>query len=169
MLLIASAVATCSRKIGPTFCLWLPGWGVLIVCSHFYTWQSSHSESVRCPAGRCFVSPWFFLTLQPIIDCIKTEVPALRINAWYLDDSTLCGSPSDLVIALRIIKTDGPNRGLYLNRTKSLLYIPNNEDPSSNPLPSYIPITHEGFILLGRPIAPPSFCVATMMRRVGKV
>ena len=38
------------------------------------------------------------------------------INAWYLDDGTLCGSANDLCAALRIIEEDGPARGLHLNR-----------------------------------------------------
>ncbi len=45
----------------------------------------------------------FALTLQPIVERIKTEVPDLRINAWYLDDGTLCGTPTDLAEALRIV------------------------------------------------------------------
>ena len=65
----------------------------------------------------------FALTPQPIAKCIKEEVPGLRINVWYLDDGTLCGSPHDLVEALKIIEEDGPGRGLHLNRDKSLLYI----------------------------------------------
>ena len=28
----------------------------------------------------------FALTLQPITQCIKAEVPGLRINVWYLND-----------------------------------------------------------------------------------
>ena len=35
----------------------------------------------------------FALALQPIIERIQQEVPNLAINAWYLDDGTLCGSP----------------------------------------------------------------------------
>ena len=93
----------------------------------------------------------------------------MKVNVWYLDDGTLCGSPNDLAKALKIIEADGPARGLQLNRAKSLLYIPENADPSCNPLPSDIPITSEGFTLLGCPIGPPSFCEAIMMKRVEKV
>ena len=52
------------------------------------------------------------------------QVPGLLINAWYLDDGTLCGSATDLHAALTIIEEDGPTRGLHLNRSKSLLHIP---------------------------------------------
>ena len=100
---------------------------------------------------------------------IKTEVPGLKINAWYLDDGTLCCSPADLAAALSIVEQDGPTRGLYLNRSKSLLYIPDDADPSNNPLPPVIPTTRVGFTLLGCPIGPSTFCDFTFSKRVEKV
>ena len=45
----------------------------------------------------------FAVNLQPIIEKIKAEMPNLLINAWYLDDGTICGSASDLCAALAII------------------------------------------------------------------
>ena len=54
--------------------------------------------------------------LQPIIEHIRDEVPGLNINAWYLDDGTLCGSAADLAKALKIVEDEGPSRGLQLNR-----------------------------------------------------
>ena len=111
----------------------------------------------------------FALTLQPIVERIKTEVPGLKINAWYLDDGTLCGSPADLAAALSIVEQDGPTRGLYLNRSKSLLYIPDDADPSNNPLPPVIPTTRVGFTLLGCPIGPSTFCDFTFSKWVEKV
>ena len=111
----------------------------------------------------------FALTLHPVIERIHQEVPGLRINAWYLDDGTLVGSPSDLKAALQIIETEGPDRGLHLNRSKSLLFIPAGSDSSLNQLPSDIPITREGFVLLGSPIWSPTFCEAAVGKRVAKV
>lgn len=35
----------------------------------------------------------FALTLHPLIEHIKEELPALSLNAWYLDDGTLTGPP----------------------------------------------------------------------------
>lgn len=49
----------------------------------------------------------FALTLQPIVERIKREVPNLHINVWYLDDGTLCGFPYDLLRALRIVEEAG--------------------------------------------------------------
>ena len=66
----------------------------------------------------------FALTLQPIMERIKTEVPGLKTNAWYLEDGTLCGSPVDLAAALSIVEQDGSTCRLNVNRSKSLLYIP---------------------------------------------
>ncbi|XP_064394938.1 uncharacterized protein LOC135342184 [Halichondria panicea] len=111
----------------------------------------------------------FALTLQPIIDCIQSEVPGLALNAWYLDDGTLIGSPNDLLSALEIIEREGPRIGLHLNKAKSLLYIPAEADQSVNPLPSAIPIVREGFSLLGCPVGPPDFCEASFQTRIDKI
>ena len=107
----------------------------------------------------------FALTLQPIIEKIKEEVPSLLINVWYLDDGTLCGSANDLRAALAIIEEDGPARGLHLNRAKSLLHIPVDDPLNHNPLPA----DRGGFDLLGSPIGPASHCESTVLRRVMKV
>ena len=60
----------------------------------------------------------FALALHRIVERIAEEVPGLLMNAWYLDNGTLCGSGKDLLKALRIIEEDGPARGLCLNRGK---------------------------------------------------
>ena len=73
----------------------------------------------------------FALPLQPIVERIKRKVPNLHINVWYLDDGTLCGSPEDLLRALEIVEEDGPPRGLSLNRSKSLIFIPQDADASN--------------------------------------
>ena len=111
----------------------------------------------------------FALALHPIVERINREVPGLNINAWYLDDGTLCGSAEDLSAALAIVEEDGPARGLHLNRGKSLLYIPGNASSDHNPLPSDIPVNRVGFDLLGSPVGPPSFCEESMLKRVRKV
>ena len=60
----------------------------------------------------------FALVLQPVIEQIKRDVPYFLLNAWYLDDRTLCGAADDLKSALAIIEEDGPPRGLFLNQRK---------------------------------------------------
>ena len=111
----------------------------------------------------------FALTLHPLVERIKAEVPNLVLNAWYLDDGTLMGCPDDLATALRIIEEDGPLLGLHLNRAKSLLFIPEDVDVSVSPLPSDIPITRQGFTLLGCPIGPPSYCEEVFGDRIAKM
>lgn len=54
----------------------------------------------------------FSLTLHPIVEKIQQDVSTLNINAWSLDDSTLCGSPHDVAQALQIVEHDGSTRGL---------------------------------------------------------
>ena len=70
-----------------------------------------------------------------------------------------------MAAALDIIEREGPTVGLNLNRSKSLLFIPQEEDVSISPLPPDIPVTREGFSLLGCPIGPPPF----FHRRILKV
>ena len=109
----------------------------------------------------------FALTLHPIFARIQQEVPGLLINAWYLDDSTLCGSPDDLAAALAIVEAEGPSWGLFLNWSKSLIAAP---DISSvgHPLLSNIPMS-DGFILLGSPLGPAEYCLETTRDRIQKV
>ena len=94
----------------------------------------------------------FALSLHPLVERIKADAPGLALNAWYLDDGTLVGSPEDLAAALHIVESDGPTLDLHLNRSKSLLFIPEEVVASNLPLPSDIPITRRGFCLLGCPV-----------------
>ena len=111
----------------------------------------------------------FSLVLHPLVERIQREVPGLLLNGWYLDDGTLCGSPEDLLSALAILEEDGPSRGLHLNHSKSLLFLPPNLTDPSCPLPQDIPTTSEGFVLLGAPIGPPEFCRSVVRERIEKI
>ena len=111
----------------------------------------------------------FALMLHPVVERIKSEVANLRINAWYFDDGTMCVYPSELAMALKIIEEEGLTSGLFLNRAKSLFYIPADDEGPVNPHPSEIPTTGESFVLFGRPIGPPSFNEAAVLNRVEKV
>ena len=72
------------------------------------------NDAILCQSGVQQGDPLgplgFALTLQPMIEH-KEEVPGLNINAWYLDDGTLCGSPNDQLEALKIVEEDGPGPG----------------------------------------------------------
>jgi len=48
------------------------------------------------------------MTLQPLLEKLKTVVLVLPLNVWYIDDGGLMGSPEDLAVALRIFKEEGP-------------------------------------------------------------
>ena len=111
----------------------------------------------------------FALTLQPFIEKIKAEVPGLSLNAWYIDDGTLVGSPEDLAVALRIVEEEGPALGLHVNHSKSLLFIPPDADASQSTLLADIPIARRGFTLLGCPIGPPEFCEEALGARLQKL
>ena len=52
---------------------------------------------------------------------------------------------------------------------KSLLFIPNVCDSSLSTLPSEVPVTRNGFCLLGCPIGPSPFCEEVLQERVGKI
>ena len=99
------------------------------------------------------------LALQPLAESIRSNVSDLKVNVWYLDDATLCGSPVDLALALQIIERDGPSYSLQLNRSKSLLYIPESGDVGVNPLPSDSPVARESFPFLGAPLAHLHFAI----------
>ena len=91
-----------------------------------------------------------------------TEVPELKLNAWYLDDGTLAGRRADLQKAVDIILREGPARGLYLSTAntvlppllpKSTVWSPNNISDCDDPLDRGIPrVEAPGIVLLGTPI-----------------
>ena len=132
-------------------------------------WGEFHPQLLWVQQGDLLSPLGFSLALHPLVEKIRTQVPGLVINTWYLDDGTLCGLARDLCSTLAIIKEDGPARGFHLNRVKSLLHIPEGSLPIPNPPPPDIPISEEGFVLLGSPIGPASFCESTFLRRVRKV
>ena len=97
-----------------------------------------------------------------------TILSCLLINAWYLDDGTLCGSPDNLAAALSIIEAEGPPWGLLLNRSKSSIVAP--AISSMNHLLLFdIPVTSEGFSLLGSPLGSPEYCLMSALARIKKV
>ena len=72
----------------------------------------------------------FALTLYPLVERIRAEVPSLALNSWFLDDDTLVGPPEDLSAALEIVESEGPSLGLNLKHSKSLLFVPEHCDAS---------------------------------------
>ncbi len=111
----------------------------------------------------------FALTLYSLIEKLHSEVPSLRLNVWYLDNGTLMGSPDALASALAFVEREGLSLGLFLNRSKSLLFVPEEADLCHSTLPLDIPITRCGFSLLGCPVRPPDFCDEVFLNRIQKV
>ena len=151
----------------------LPGLSSWVECcysteSHLLFGDHSLLSCYRVQQGDPLSPLCFAITLQPIVEKIKREVPNLLCSAWYLDDGTLCGTQQDLNIALRIIEEEGLPRGLCLNHHKSLPYISPGDD-ICNTLPSDTPITSSGFCLLGSPIGSDCFHEASFLDRVAKI
>ena len=111
----------------------------------------------------------FVLTLHPIVEEIEQRVPGLKMNTWYLDNGTLFRSPADLTAGLAIIAKMGPSRGLLLNYSKCVIFLPAGADPNLSSLPANIFVVHSGLNLLGCPIGPPAFCVDSIMKRITKL
>ena len=97
------------------------------------------------------------LTLQPIVEEIEQRVLGLKMNKCYLDDGTLCGSPADLAAGLAIIAEMEPSRGLLLNYSKCVIFLPTGADPTLSSLPANISVVHFGLNFLGCPIGPQLF------------
>ena len=86
----------------------------------------------------------FALSLHPLVEKIQATVPDLLLNVWYLDDGTLCGPPNSLSAAFSIIESFGPPLGLFLNKSKSFIFFPENSSISPNSFPSGVPTTNGG-------------------------
>jgi hypothetical protein len=98
------------------------------------------------------------------------------VNSWYLDDGTIIGNEEALNQAIEVFETEGPKRGFFLNRSKSLIWCgslqPDQYNAFNPPfdLPSDIPrINHRGFDLLGAPIGPASYCEESLLKRIDKL
>ena len=105
----------------------------------------------------------FALALHPIVDKIRRKVLRLRINVCYLNDGTLCCSAEDLCKPLTIIEEEGPLRGLRVNRSMSILFVPKNDTLGHNPILSDFPSVIEGFDLFGCTIRTSAYCAAPVL------
>ena len=113
---------------------------------------------IECSYG----SQPIFLNDQSILRCGGVH------QGDYLDDGTLCDSQEDLAAALSIIEAEVPPRDLFLNRAKSFIFSPANS-PITHPLLCDIPTSSDGFILLGSPMGPSSYCESVVSKSVRKV
>jgi hypothetical protein len=96
------------------------------------------------------------LAIHPLLVKIREECPNLISNSWYLDDGVVAGSKEDVLRALRIIESEGPGRGMFLNAGKSEVWNPAGVVPDE--LKHFKALQPEGFELLGSPVGSASFC-----------
>ena len=73
------------------------------------------------------------LILKPVTERIQEEA-GLKGNFWIQDDGTLIGWQEALAKAIRIIESDGPPRGAFINRSKSGLHCPKHYPNDPFPL-----------------------------------
>ena len=108
----------------------------------------------------------FCLAIHPLLCRIREQCPSLIANSWYLDDGVVAGSEEDVTRALRIIETEGPVRGMFLNAAKSEVWNPRGQIPES--LRHFKALDAEGFELLGSPVGNVSFCQRYFARKMTK-
>ena len=107
--------------------------------------------------GDPLASLLFSLTLHPIIEKIKCELPALLLNDWFLDDGVMAGTRQELQTVVDILLEQGPPRGLYLSKQKSSVWSPAVAlplDPLGRQIPS---LEEDGIIVLGSPVGSTEF------------
>lgn len=118
----------------------------------------------------------FALALQPVIERIHTEVGLcvagrrLALNAWYLDDGALVGTPEQLRQALAILQDDGPSLGLELHATKCELWWPQLGAGAASSLPLALTTVRSGGVaLLGAPLGDGAFAEEFVGCRVAAI
>ena len=118
--------------------------------------------------GDPLASLLFSLTLQPLVEQIKQEAPALKLNEWYLDDGVIGGKKEELQIAVDILLDQGPRRGLFLSRLKSSVWssaVSLTQDPLERQIPA---INDEGIVVLGSPVGSKAFEKRILEERIEK-
>ena len=109
----------------------------------------------------------FALAIFPLAQLVKSEVPSLLFQLWYLDDETLIGSKDDLVKAYDIVAAESPSYGLLLAPNKSSIWGPTSD---ADPLGRGVPLANpDGFELLGSPIGSDAFIGSVVDKRVAKI
>ena len=109
---------------------------------------------------------------------IQSEIPSLKVNAWYLDDGTQAGNKVELQRVVDIIREEGPARGLHLSTSttvhppalpKSTVWFPHQatrDDHLERGIPS---INDSGVDLLGTPVGDRAFTEKTIRKRLEKI
>jgi hypothetical protein len=101
--------------------------------------DSTISSTTGVHQGDPLASLLFALALHPEIMAIVRAVPTLKQNSWFIDDGALGGNKYDLQQAIDILCQQGPERGLHLNATKSMVWCPGHDQEDADPLERGIP------------------------------
>ena len=137
--------------------------------THLFFGHTRISSTTGAQQGDPLSSLLFALVLHPIILHLRETLPDLILNAWYLDDGTLSGTPSDLKTAFDVIQTQGSSVGLNLNASKSLIWC-GDADVSNDPLQRGVPrAAADGFHLLGAPVGNIPFSRDAVDARIMKI
>ena len=107
----------------------------------------------------------FAVTLHSLVESLKSEVPGLTLNCWYLDDGICAGDEDSLLKALELITSNGLHLGLKVKHSKCELWAP----VEFSSIPVSIPrAASNGFELLGAPIGDTEFSVKVLDKRISK-
>lgn len=92
MPLLALIGDVCSRKFNPRSLRYHPGWRA-VMGPIFYSILTSTPSLIAVASRKAIhLARLLALTLHPIVETIKHEVPNMLVDSWYLDDGTLVGT-----------------------------------------------------------------------------
>ena len=144
--------------------------------------ETTISSDTGLHQGDPLAGLFFCLAIKPLVDAISNEVPALVLNAWYLDDGHIIGSKEELAKVVDIIVREGEPRGLTLSRAatvqapsmpKSVVWSPTDlsGEAEQDPLQRGIPKVRggDGIVVLGAPVGYTAFVKEKLQKRVEKV
>jgi hypothetical protein len=109
----------------------------------------------------------YCLGLHPTVKEIGHQVPNLHLNTWFFDDGSITGTKQDLQFVVDYLLREGPAKGIFLNKGKSLVWCGPNSPPHPDPLERGIPRSdNRGIQLLGVPVGEPSFMTSGVDIRI---
>jgi len=121
------------------------------------------------------LGPLLFCLVLRILAARVAEVsPGLALHKWYLDDGVIAGRAAEVLLALTVLRAEGPALGLNLNLAKCELFSPDLDNfdievASSGRTFRFPDELHQrsnvaDFVLLGAPFGSVEFCSAHIQR-----
>jgi hypothetical protein len=119
--------------------------------------------------GDPIASLLYALGLNPTVKKIN-QLPSIKANLWIMDDGTVSAPLSSLRQVVSILETDGPQSGLFLNKSKCFVWCGHHDPLNLNPLACGIPCSDpRGLHLLGSPIGSTDFMQEVINQRIDKI